>query len=235
MSNNPFGLYPGPKVGGNAATKPSIRPVAATPNTATTSITPQTAPTDDLTNADDELPPPYVKYLPEQTLRPPPGQPENQYSGQGPSTQYAAPGPHYPNYPIPTPQHGYLMPHQPYGSSPTSFYPSSYPPMPMQAPSAPFLYPPGYVCPKCRNTGIKYSSGTPCGTCARTFARPQSAAVSHLPPGIQVMPTAGAPVVQAGDPRLGGILCGHCKGRGWVDGFFSTDNCYVCHGIGRIR
>ena len=74
-------------------------------------------------------------------------------------------------------------------------------------------------------------SGLPCGTCARSFARP--APVNYLPPGMQVV---GSPyVLPAGDPRLGGILCYKCHGDGWVYDFLDTRNCPACRGVGRLR
>lgn len=39
--------------------------------------------------------------------------------------------------------------------------------------------------------------------------------------------------VMPGDPRLGGILCGRCRGSGIANSFFD-DMCPVCGGVGRI-
>lgn len=86
--------------------------------------------------------------------------------------------------------------------------PAQYPPF--QGNSAPFNYPPGYFCPQCRNTGIKMHNGHPCGTCERNFGR-QSGHVQPAPYGMIPM---GGVTYMAGDPRIGGRLCGNCKGHG---------------------
>lgn len=45
----------------------------------------------------------------------------------------------------------------------------------------------------------------------------------------------GAPMqVQPGDPRIGGILCGRCRGSGRVMVFLDEELCPVCLGLGRI-
>lgn len=77
-------------------------------------------------------------------------------------------------------------------------------------PRAPFNYPPGYYCNQCLNTGIKTYNGHPCGTCERAFGR-QAGHVQYAPPG--TVPLGGV-TYMAGDPRIGGRLCGNCKGRG---------------------
>jgi len=46
--------------------------------------------------------------------------------------------------------------------------------------------------------------------------------------GYRVIPPANAVVVPAGDPRLGGVLCGNCKGTGRVIALIIFDeNCPV--------
>lgn len=75
---------------------------------------------------------------------------------------------------------------------------------------APFQYPPGFFCPACRNTGIKMHNGHPCGQCERTFGR-QAGHVQYAPHGSMPM---GGVTYMAGDPRIGGRLCGNCKGNG---------------------
>ncbi|KAL1406300.1 hypothetical protein Q8F55_007996 [Vanrija albida] len=47
---------------------------------------------------------------------------------------------------------------------------------------------------------------------------------------------AGAVVMSAGDPRLGGRMCWRCNGRGREAGFFLFDDqtCSQCRGIGRV-
>jgi hypothetical protein len=61
------------------------------------------------------------------------------------------------------------------GSQPEPGQGPSYPPIPgqntmPQSWTPPFQYPPGYLCQKCHNTGIK-PTGSPCGTCARLFGK----------------------------------------------------------------
>ena len=66
-----------------------------------------------------------------------------------------------------------------------------------------------------------------------------------VPDGYTAIPPPNALIVQAGDPRLGGILCGNCKGTGRVFVLLFDSNCpvylslvnlltYSCHGVGRI-
>ncbi|KAK7203272.1 hypothetical protein BZA70DRAFT_283263 [Myxozyma melibiosi] len=122
------------------------------------------------------------------------------------------------------------------------------------------MYPRGFHCYKCNNTGYKLKNGHPCRTCFESFG------VSHIPPNlnIQYLPpvtydpwygppasptvySTGGParVVAPGDPSLGGILCGACKGRGYVNdlGFGNFlgemlggdyETCRVCKGVGRV-
>ena len=67
-----------------------------------------------------------------------------------------------------------------------------------------------------------------------------------IPSGYGMIPPPNSIVVPAGDPRIGGVLCGNCKGRGRVSFLFIDENCpvyisflviadYSCRGIGRIR
>jgi len=51
--------------------------------------------------------------------------------------------------------------------------------------------------------------------------------VKIIPSGYQVIPPQGALVVPSGDPRLGGILCGNCKGTGSVSVLFFESTCPV--------
>lgn len=41
-------------------------------------------------------------------------------------------------------------------------------------------------------------------------------------------------VVKPGDPRLGGVLCGECRGTGRVSFLLDEDLCPLCNGLGRI-
>jgi hypothetical protein len=201
MSNNPFGTWPGTlkqSSGGDTVSAPA--PPAQSSTGAESS------------NPASEPPPPaYQRY--DETITshytPPPIPPR-----QTPPVP-AMPA-HYPPYNSYTPPLNYHPPRMIHHGAANKL-----------APTPPFIYPPGYLCRKCRNTGFKTYNGQPCGTCARSFARPQRQNVGYLPHGVQVLPMANAPVLPAGDPRLGGILCGNCKGRGWVDGFFDTSNCQV--------
>jgi hypothetical protein len=56
-----------------------------------------------------------------------------------------------------------------------------------------------------------------------------------LPSGYDAIPPPNALVVSAGDPRLGGVLCGNCKGTGRVLLLFFDENCPVyvvaCHSL----
>lgn len=58
------------------------------------------------------------------------------------------------------------------------------------------------------------------------------------PPGTYYMPQQvyqQPPMrVRPGDPRIGGVLCGRCRGSGVVHFFLDEDLCPVCSGLGRI-
>ena len=41
-------------------------------------------------------------------------------------------------------------------------------------------------------------------------------------------------VVKPGDPRLGGVVCGNCRGTGRVRFLLDEDICPLCNGIGRL-
>jgi hypothetical protein len=48
-------------------------------------------------------------------------------------------------------------------------------------------------------------------------------------------PPPGAAVVQPGDPRIGGVACWRCDGRGTTSVlFFDRETCSVCGGVGRV-
>lgn len=139
--------------------------------------------------------------------------------------------------------------------SPTE--PPPQPPRPPQqqyrppGPNVPWIYPPGYYCYKCNNSGVKIKNGKQCQDCYARFAR-QNAAVYraptlYMPGGIPgfgsvVRPVYGNPgmpgqtpvVVQPGDPRIGGIQCGRCRGRGMIGDLLGEYNCPTCGGIGRL-
>ncbi|CAG81160.1 hypothetical protein B0I72DRAFT_113438 [Yarrowia lipolytica] len=161
------------------------------------------------------------------------------------------PGPH--GRPPPSPGRPPHSPNRPPGQM-------GYGPRPQggPAPNNPLLhYPRGYHCPKCDNTGIKKKNGKSCQDCWGMFARPNQQVVNIPGPQQQYTPfpffpftppppqqttiyaAPGAPppiVVQPGDPRLGGQVCGKCRGRGMVyDWFLGDETCPVCKGVGRVR
>lgn len=120
-------------------------------------------------------------------------------------------------------------------------------------PRLPFKYPRTFFCDKCHNTGIKRKNGLSCKDCWERFsARNNLPAMSVYsnpldllfgtttstsivaPVGYPGGPP-GAPVhLQPGDPRIGGILCGRCRGTGRIMVFLDQDLCPVCLGLGRI-
>ena len=66
-----------------------------------------------------------------------------------------------------------------------------------------------------------------------------------MPSGLTAIPPPNAIVLKAGDPRLGGVLCGNCKGTGRVITLIFDSICPVyvsltnmltssCRGVGRI-
>lgn len=117
-------------------------------------------------------------------------------------------------------------------------------------PNLPFRYPPGYICRKCNNTGIKVKNGLSCQDCYASFG-PRNTA-SYVPSSsysesifdslfgsttttTTYYSTSGPPLqVAPGDPRMGGVLCGRCRGSGQISVFLDTDLCPLCHGTGRI-
>jgi hypothetical protein len=69
--------------------------------------------------------------------------------------------------------------------------------------------------------------------------RPINNNVVKLPPGQVVgyplYPQGNGPtVVKPGDPRIGGILCPRCNGRGMVHFFLDLERCQTCNGLGRV-
>lgn len=135
---------------------------------------------DDVSDSDEEEPPPYTRYdplaQPQPQARPPP---QNVQHPPRPEHQRPYPGSpqnSYNNgYPAPAPQQPFTPPAGPrgYPSPPAGQYPPPFQhhPPKFQQPPTPFQYPPGYYCPKCHNTGFKVYNGSPCGTCARLFGR----------------------------------------------------------------
>ncbi|QLL30242.1 hypothetical protein HG536_0A00590 [Torulaspora globosa] len=123
-------------------------------------------------------------------------------------------------------------------------------------PGLPWRYPSGFYCHKCNNTGYKIKNGRSCKSCWRRFAPPNSAAATPSltygsnmwmspfaarpmymgapSPAAPVSPGGRPLVVQPGDPRLGGVVCGECRGTGRISFLLDEDICPLCRGIGRI-
>lgn len=124
--------------------------------------------------------------------------------------------------------------------TPTSSQPRP-PPRPQQNPSLPWTYPPRFYCSKCGNTGYKLKNGRSCKSCWRRFA-PQNNVVSAptyytnytMPVYTNAWQGTRPLYVQPGDPRLGGVLCGECRGSGRTRFLLDEDICPLCHGVGRI-
>lgn len=149
---------------------------------------------DDL--VDNDLPPAY-EAAPSSSSRPPQAPlqpPHHNVQNSYPGTQY---------------QHS-QWPYQ----GPLQHLPT--PHLQQQMPVAPYNYPPGYFCTYCQNTGFKRHNGHPCGTCERNFGY-QGGHVQHVPWG---MAPIGGVTYMAGDPRIGGRVCGNCKGHGVKSSLF---------------
>lgn len=127
-------------------------------------------------------------------------------------------------------------------------------------PYLPWSYPASYRCAKCENTGYKTKNGHPCKKCWKEFRpktvppstkaelerlvkhkpqpKPINSNVVKLPPGTMAYsrnPMTSQPLmVQPGDPRIGGVLCPKCNGRGLVHFFLDLERCTKCNGLGRI-
>ncbi|CAI4063042.1 Hua1p SKDI_07G5160 [Saccharomyces kudriavzevii IFO 1802] len=115
------------------------------------------------------------------------------------------------------------------------------PPKPQQNPSLPWAYPPRFYCSKCGNTGYKIKNGRSCKSCWRRFAPQNNAVTAPTYYSNYTMPVytsawqGNRPLyVQPGDPRLGGVLCGECRGSGRTRFLLDEDICPLCHGVGRI-
>lgn len=109
-----------------------------------------------------------------------------------------------------------------------------------------YNYPARFICKKCANTGVKWKNGRTCSDCFERYA-PRNH-VQSIPSGYGTQtimappatrpgmwPPSGPPVqVMPGDPRIGGILCHHCRGSGQTRFFLDTEICLMCSGLGRI-
>lgn len=120
-------------------------------------------------------------------------------------------------------------------------------------PQLPFRYPRRYLCEKCLNTGSKLKNGKPCQDCYTYLAPRNNVSMTYAVPalpfssgpvlaspaygpqyGPQYGPGPNRVQVAPGDPRLGGYLCGRCRGSGLVTFLLDQELCPVCGGLGRI-
>ncbi|KAG0671976.1 hypothetical protein C6P45_004445 [Maudiozyma exigua] len=116
-------------------------------------------------------------------------------------------------------------------------------------PRIPWIYPSGFYCPKCNNTGYKTKNGKSCKSCWRRFAHQnnvsmapssygyyQSSPIYQQPQQMYQQPMqSNRPLyVRPGDPRIGGVICGNCRGTGRIRFLLDDDICTLCHGLGRI-
>ncbi|KAG2736482.1 hypothetical protein G9P44_000572 [Scheffersomyces stipitis] len=121
-------------------------------------------------------------------------------------------------------------------------------------PDLPFKYPVKYFCDKCNNTGYKLKNGKSCKDCWELFSPrnrvggsssygrmnitspPVAAtAMGGFGPMAPMMVPPVAPLrVPPGDPRLGGVPCGRCRGTGMITFLLDQDLCPVCRGLGRV-
>lgn len=123
----------------------------------------------------------------------------------------------------------------------------------------PFKYPDGFHCPKCRNTGVKIKTGKSCRSCYAKFATQRPEVQIYNPPlqssdntktrsvtkFLTPTPRSGpmlvgyadsTPVVVVpGDPSIGGVECGRCRGTGVTKGdVLFQETCKTCRGLGRL-
>ncbi|KAG7660900.1 uncharacterized protein J8A68_005575 [[Candida] subhashii] len=124
-------------------------------------------------------------------------------------------------------------------------------------PSLPFKFPRNYYCKKCNNTGYKKKNGATCKECwalysprnnyssVRTTYQPSYfGSTTFIPAGngfmntsvMSTTTTTMAPPMRVppGDPRLGGVVCGNCRGSGMVRFLLDMELCPVCAGLGRL-
>ncbi|CAN6641541.1 proline-rich protein Hua1p [Trichomonascus vanleenenianus] len=194
----------------------------------------------------DEPPPPYSEVV-AQSASP------NNYSPPPSSHSTSRPPPRRVPVRPPTNQRPTGPPRQGYPGASTNSYSSrpsssnSYNRAPPRNPNLPFQYPPGYWCYKCSNTGIKHKNGLSCQDCYARFAHQRTGPmpVQFLPPAptlfgfgpmpmMPVGPGVAPRVVRPGDPSIGGVLCGRCRGRGLITEFLFEETCPTCRGIGRL-
>ncbi|CAI5759726.1 unnamed protein product [Candida verbasci] len=110
-----------------------------------------------------------------------------------------------------------------------------------------FRYPKGFYCDKCHNSGFKTKNGLSCKDCWDSFSpRNSYNSINHnfspsyfgsttfIPAGGQFNGSGPPLRVPPGDPRLGGVLCGKCRGQGMVRFLLDMELCPVCSGLGRV-
>ncbi|KAI5956319.1 hypothetical protein KGF54_000794 [Candida jiufengensis] len=187
-------------------------------------------------NQNEELPPTYEEAL----HTPSPGSSTSHHQQHQSSSQ---------SYNRPSPQ--------PHPSQNYSYTTSSAPPS--TNPNLPFVYPKGYHCHKCNNTGYKIKNGLSCKDCWDNLSPRNSSKsvkqnfhpqyfgsttfIPYTPPQPQQTyyhappppPVSATPLrVPPGDPRLGGVLCGRCRGSGMTRFLLDMELCHVCNGLGRV-
>ncbi|CCE65571.1 hypothetical protein TPHA_0L02200 [Tetrapisispora phaffii CBS 4417] len=183
---------------------------------------------------------------PQSSSRPP----QPQSSSRPPQPQSSSRPPQHPNRPAHL--SGHSNPSKPGKTTHSSSKPakpsngsSSSQQQPPSQPTSklPWVYPPGYYCQKCCNTGFKLKNGKSCKTCWRKFSRQNNVSSPLTTQGYYtnhyqrpvITPTAPKPlIVRPGDPRLGGVICGNCRGTGRIRFFLDSDLCHLCGGVGRI-
>ncbi|RLV93521.1 Proline-rich protein HUA1 [Spathaspora sp. JA1] len=109
-------------------------------------------------------------------------------------------------------------------------------------PTLAFKYPRKYYCNKCHNTGYKTKNGKSCQDCWSSFGprNSYSSVVSGYNPSYfgttTYMPNRATSGIRVspGDPSLGGVLCGRCRGSGVTRFFLDVDLCPICNGLGRV-
>lgn len=69
--------------------------------------------------------------------------------------------------------------------------------------------------------------GSVFGTLDNVLGRPYNQQTIYSPNG---QPR----IVMPGDPAIGGVLCGRCRGTGIINDFIFQDTCPTCHGVGRL-
>lgn len=176
----------------------------------------------------EERLPTYEEVINEESIIPPPTPQRPQRPQQSQYTpNYSRPKP-----PAHPPQHGGTArpPQHPYQYNMNNTLQTS-----QNQSRLPWVYPPGYYCQKCGNTGYRIKDGLQCKKCWRQFARnsrPMINAINYGPPAPFGFNTPL--ILSPGDPRIGGYPCAECRGTGRVRFLLDQEICPVCRGVGRI-